>query len=203
MILFAAGSAIWGFEQPQRDAEVAEIVSFYEETSTEILIGGTMSIVSVIFLVWFGAVLRGWLTQAEGAERSGLPLVAFGGAVLTAAVGLGAETINMAGAMRSEDGELTAGTAQVYFDVSFMFGYPAAGVAIAAMAAPLAMIAVRERLVLLSSLSWLAVAVALVMVIPPISLVGPLYAVLLVLGGTLSVWIYRQPAGPARPAEQR
>lgn len=197
-VLFGIGSAFWGFEQPPRDADVAEIVSFYEDTSTEILIGGTLSIVALFFLVWFGAVLRERLAAAEGSERSGLPLMAFGGAVLTAAVGLGAETINLAGAARAEDGELTADTAQIFFDVSFAFGYPAAGVAMAVLAAPIALIALRTHRVLLSWLAWLAVAVALVMVIPVVSLVGPLFAALVFLLGTLSVWMYREQAGTAQ-----
>jgi hypothetical protein len=37
-VLFGAGSALWGFDQPPQDAGSEEIVSFYEETSTEILI---------------------------------------------------------------------------------------------------------------------------------------------------------------------
>lgn len=198
--LFAAGNAIWGFEQPERDAGVAEIVSFYEDTSTQILIGGTLSILSLIFLVWFGAVLHQYLTAAEGSERSGLPLMALGGAALTAAVGLGAETINMAGAMRAEDGELTADTAQIYFDVSFAFGYPAAGIAMATLALPIAVVALRTNRRLLCWLAWLAVAAALVMVFPLVSLVGPLFAIELFLLGTLSVWIYREGAGAAHPS---
>ena len=57
---------------------------------------------------------------------------------MLAAVGLGAETINMAGALSAEDGQLTGDTAQVYFDVSWAFGAPAAGVGLAMVLAPLA-----------------------------------------------------------------
>ena len=142
-VLFGAGSALWGFEQPAQDASSEEIVSFYEGTSTEILIGGTVSIVSFPFFVWFGAILRERLQAAEGGVGSGLPLVAFAGTVLIVAAGLGAETINMAGAMSADDGQLTADTAQVYFDVSWAFGAPAAGVAIAMTAAAVALVALR------------------------------------------------------------
>ena len=201
-LMFAVGNAIWAFDQPPRDADAQRLLSFYESTSTEIVIGGTVSAVSLFFLVWFGAVLYEWLSGAEGARRSGLPLMAFGGAVLTAAVGLGAETINLVAAMRADDGELTAEAAQIYFDVSFMFGYTAAAVAMAALAAPIALIAMRAGRSLTGWLAWSVVAVSVVMLIPQLSLLR-LFAVPVVLLGTLSGRMYR--LGPevltGRPAE--
>lgn len=192
-VLFATGSAIWAYEQPPRGAGTEEIVSFYEGTSTEILIGGTISIVAMLFFVWFGAVLRERLAAAEGSERSGLPLMAFGGAVLTAAVGLGAETINMAGAMRAADGELTTDTAQIYFDVSYALGGPSAGVAIAVVAAPTALIALRTGRVLPRWRSWLALLVALAAlttaVLPAVLLV---FLIAVPLLGAFSVRLYRE-----------
>jgi hypothetical protein len=189
-LMFAVGNAIWAFDQPPRDADAERLLSFYEGTSTQIIIGGTISAASVFFLVWFGAVLYQWLTAAEGVQGSGLPLMAFGGAVLTAAVGLGAETINVVGAMRADDGELTAEAAQIYFDVSFMFGYPAAAVAMAVFAAPIALIALRAGRALTGWLAWLVVAVSVVMLIPQVSILS-LFAVPVTLLGTLSGRMYR------------
>jgi len=190
-VLFAAANAIWGFEQPPRDSGGERILSFYEGTSTEIVIGGTFSAFSLLFLVWFGAVLRGRLEAIEDGERTELPLMAFGGAVLTAAVGLGAETINAVSAMRAEDGELTAESAQIYFDLSFALGYPAAGVAMAVFATPIALIAMRADRPLMGWLAWLVVLVSLVMLIPQLSILS-LFAVPVVLLGTLSVRLYRE-----------
>lgn len=193
-VLFAAGSALWGFDQPAQDAGSEEIVSFYEETSSEIMIGGTVSIISLVFVVWFGAVLRERLAAAEGSNGSGLPLVAFAGIVLIAAVGLGAETINMAGAFSADDGQLTSDTAQIYFDVSWAFGAPAAGVAIAMVGLPIGLIALRTGLVLRQWSAWLVIVLALVTLTPlmwtaafqyPFSL-----AVLLL--AALSVRLYQQ-----------
>ena len=107
------------------------------------MIGATLSLLSILFFVWFGSVLRDRLAAAEGRAASGLPLAAFGGAVVAAAVGLGAETINMAGALSAEDGQLTADTAQAYFDISCALGAPAAGVALAMVALPIGVIALR------------------------------------------------------------
>lgn len=106
VVLFGVGSAIWAVDQPPRGAETGEIISFYEGTSSEILIGGTMSIIAALFFVWFGAILRERLIAAEGSDRTGLPTVAFAGTVLAGAVGLGAETINMAGASTKQDSRL-------------------------------------------------------------------------------------------------
>jgi hypothetical protein len=200
-VTFGAGNAVWAFEQPARDTGADRLLSFYEGNSTEILIGGTISLVSLFFLVWFGAVLYQWLSNVEGAERSGLPLMAFGGAILAAAAGLGAETINMAGAMRADDGELTAEAAQIYFDVSFMFGYTAAAICMAVLAAPIALIAGRTGRPLTSWLAWLVMAVSIVMLIPQLSVLR-LFAIPVILLGTLSGRMYR--VGPevltGRPA---
>ncbi|MDT7582385.1 MAG: hypothetical protein QOK35_3701, partial [Pseudonocardiales bacterium] len=114
VVLFGIGSGIWAFDQPRRGAAISELVAFYTDTSTRILIGGSLSLISLVFLVWFGSMLRERLLAGGGNETDGLPLVAFGGALLAAAVGVGAETINMAGDLRADDGQLTSGAAQIY-----------------------------------------------------------------------------------------
>jgi hypothetical protein len=199
VVLFGAGNAIWGFEQPPRDAGTEELISFYEGTSIEILIGGTMSIIAVLFFPWFGAVLRERLVAAEGSERTGLPLVAFAGTVITAAVGLGAETINMAGALSAEDGQLTADTAQIYFDVSYALGAPSAGVGIAMVAVPTAVIALRTGRPIRPWAAWTALLVGLAaltpaMLTPAFGLVT-LLALLLLAG--FSLQLYRERGGDA------
>ncbi len=197
VVLFGTGSAIWGIEQPPRDAGTEEIVSFYKGTSIEILIGGTMSIIAVLFFVWFGAVLRERLVAAEGSERTSLPLVAFAGTILTAAVGLGAETINMAGALSAEDGQLTADTAQIYFDVSYALGAPSAGVGIAMVAVPTAVIALRTGHPIRPWAAWTALLVALAALTP--AMLTPAFALLTVLAllllAGLSIQLYRERGG--------
>lgn len=199
VVLFGTGSAIWGFEQPPRDAGTGELISFYEGPSIEILIGGTMSIIAVLFFVWFGAVLRERLVAAEGSERTGLPLVAFAGTVITAAVGLGAETINMAGALSAEDGQLTADTAQIYFDVSYALGAPSAGVGIAMVAVPTALIALRTGRPIRSWAAWTALLVGLAALTPAMltPAFGLLTLVALLLLAGLSIQLYRERGGNA------
>lgn len=194
VVLFGVGSAIWAIEQPPRDAATEELISFYEDTSIEIVIGGTMSIIALLFFVWFGAVLRERLVAAESSERTGLPLVAFAGTVVIAAVGLGAETINMAGALSAEDGQLTADTAQVYFDVSYALGAPAAGVGIAMVAVPTAVVALRTGHPIRPRVAWTALLVGVAALTP--AMLTPAFGLvtvlaLLLLAG-LSIQLYRE-----------
>ena len=194
-VLFAVGSALWGFEQPAKDASSEELIAFYEDTSTAIKVGGTISIVSFAFLVWFGAVLKNVLDSAEGSTRSGLGLTAFAGTVLTAGVGLAAETINMAGAFSADEGQLTADTAQVYFDVSWAFGSPAAGVAIAMIAVPVAVTSLRTGRLLRPWSAWLGLILAVVLLTPMMwtaSFQYPAALAVILLAG-LSVRIYKRP----------
>jgi hypothetical protein len=193
-VLFGVGSAVWAFEQPDRDASSQELVSFYEDTSTEIMIGGTLSLLSILFFVWFGSVLRDRLAAAEGRANSGLPLVAFGGTVVAAAVGLGAETINMAGALSAEDGQLTPEAAQTYFDVSWSLGAPAAGVALAMVALPIGVIALRTGRPVGRLAAWASLALGVAM-LTPVMLTPwfglPVGIAILLLAG-LSIQLYRE-----------
>lgn len=194
-VLFGVGSALWAFDQPAQNASSEEIVSFYEGSSTEVLIGGTMSIVSFLFLVWFGAILRERLQAAERGVGSGLPLVAFAGLVLAVAVGLGAETINMAGAMSADDGQLTADTAQVYFDVSWAFGAPAAGVAIATAALPVALVALRTGRLFRPVWAWLTLLMAIALLTPLMWTAAFQYpaALAVLLLAAFSIQLFRAP----------
>ena len=192
-VVFAAGNALWGFEQPAQDAGSRELVAFYTENSTEIRIGGTMSLVSMVFLVWFGAVMRERLEAAEGEAATGLPLAAFAGTALIAATGLAAETINMAGALSADDGQITADTAQIYFDVSWAFGAPAAGAAIAMAAAPVGLISLRSGRLLRPWSAWLTLLLALVMLTPLMWTAAFQYpaAIAVVLLGAFSIRLFR------------
>jgi hypothetical protein len=193
-VLFGIANGLWVFEQPARGADTEELVSFYEDTSTGILVGGSMSLVSVALLVWFGTVLRDRLIAAEGSERSGMPLLAFTGTVLAAAVGLGAETINMAGALAADAGQLTDDTARIYFDLSYAFGGPAAGIAFAMVAIPLGLAALRTGELIPAPTAWLAL-IAGVAMLTPAMLARPLflglYALTVVGVGALSVHLSR------------
>jgi len=101
-------------------------VDFYNDLSGRIVAGGLLSLIAIALFVVFASALRSILIELEKDEL--LANVAFGGALLALATGLGAETINMAAALRAGDGELTQSLAKALFDTSYVLGYNAAGV---------------------------------------------------------------------------
>jgi hypothetical protein len=183
-LLFAAGSALWAFDQPQAGAPPAEVLAFYESASGRIVAGGSLSLLSIALFVFFAAGVRELLRERGGGDA--LPTAAYGGVLLAMAAGLGAETINMAGALRAGQGELTPDLAQALFEVSYVLGYNAAGVGLGIFLLAIGAAALRARALLPA---WLAVVflIAGVAFLTPLSqvLLGP--AVLLLAGASLQL----------------
>ena len=77
-----------------------------------------------------------------------LPTAAFGGAVLVAAAGLGAETINLTAALRAREDELGRDLGQALFEISQILGSTASGVGLGVFALATAAAALRGSVVL-------------------------------------------------------
>jgi hypothetical protein len=180
-LLFGAANALWALQQPARGASGAELVRFYGDLSTQIVIGGLLSLVSIALFVIFASAFRSVLIGLEGDEL--LANVAYGGALLGGAAGIGAETINMAAALRAGDGELSMTVAQALFDTSYVLGYNAAGIGIGLVALATGAVALRARALLPR---WLAVVAVILGIglLTPLSryLLGPAFLLLLVIG---------------------
>jgi hypothetical protein len=179
--LFAVANALWAFEQPEPGASTAQLLDFYGDLSGRIVAGALASLISIAMLVVFASAFRSVLIELEGDEL--YANIAFGGALLGLAAGVGAETINMAAALRAGDGELTASLAQALFDVSYVLGFNAAGVGIGLLTLATAAVALRAGALLPR---WLAV-VGLALggaLLTPLSqyVLGPSFLLLLVLG---------------------
>jgi hypothetical protein len=151
-VLFGVGSAIWGLDMPEDGTPVAEVVDFYRDTDDRIVVGATLSLLSIAAFLWFGAAFRRVLADAEGSDV--LATTAFGGLVLAMAAGIGAESINMAAALRSRDDDLSAELAQSLFENSQILGSAATGVGLGAFALATAAVTLRTRAVLPR---WIAV----------------------------------------------
>jgi hypothetical protein len=180
-VLFAGANALWAFEMPERGASGPELVDFYDDLSGRIIAGALLSLIAIATFVVFASAFRSVLIELEGDEL--LANIAFGGSLLGMAAGIGAETINMAAALRAGDGELTEPLAQALFDTSYVLGYNAAGVGIGLLALATGAAALRARALLPR---WLAV-IALVLgaaLLTPLSewVLGPSFLLLLVLG---------------------
>jgi hypothetical protein len=183
-LLFGGGSALWALDMPDAGASGAEVVDFYTDTSGRIIVGASMALVAIALFVFFASGLRRALTEAEGDDLLGT--TAFGGALLAVAAGLGAETINMVGALRADDGRLSEPLAQALFEISYVLGFNAAGVGLGVLALATAAVAIRTGAILPR---WLAVVTAVlgialltplsVWVLGPSVLLLPVLAVLM------------------------
>lgn len=102
------------------------------------------------------------------------------------AAGLAAETINMVGALRAQDGQLTPELARAVFEISYVFGYNAAGVGVGILLLAIAAVALRAHALLPR---WLAriLLIAGVAFITPLSrfLLAP--SILLLAGGSMAL----------------
>lgn len=163
---------MWAFDQPNANAPAGEIVAFYTDTSARIVAGGSLSLLSIALFVLFASGVRVILREHEGDDL--LATAAFGGALLLVAAGLGAETLNMVGAWRAEDGQLTPELGRALFEISYVLGYNGAGVGLGILLLATAAVALRARALMPR---WLAISLLVVGLafITPLSrfLIGP------------------------------
>lgn len=162
--LFGVGNALWAFEQPDAGAGVDEIVSFYTGTSTEIIVGGSLSLFAIALFVLFASGVRAILRRHE--EDGLFASAAFGGALLAMAAGLGAETLNMVGASRADAGQMTPELGRALFEISYILGYNGAGVGIGIFSVAIAVVALRSRALLPRWLAFLLLALGIAFITP-------------------------------------
>jgi hypothetical protein len=163
-VLFGAGNALWAFEQPDPGAAPAEIAEFYADTSTGIIVGASLSLVSIALFVLFASGLRALLREYDRDEL--FANAAFGGAMLMLAAGLGAETINLVGALRAEDGDLSRELARALFEISYVLGFNAAGVGIGVILLAAAAVALRTGTPLPPALAWVTALLGVAFLTP-------------------------------------
>jgi hypothetical protein len=183
-VLFGVGNALWALDQPAAGAPARMVVAFYTHTSARIIVGASLSLLAAALFVLFASGLRAILREYEGDDV--LATTAFGGAVLLVAAGLGAETINMVGALRAHDGQLTPGLARALFEISYVLGYNGAGVGIGILVLAIAVVALRARALLPRWLAFFLLAVGLAFMTPLSRfLVGP--SILLLAAGSVQL----------------
>jgi hypothetical protein len=163
-LLFAAGSAIWALDMPPAGTPPADVVAFYRDTADRIVVGGSLSLLAIAAFVVFAADLRHVLTDALGDDLLTRPALA--GAILGMGAGLGAESINMAAALRARDGELNEALAQSLFEVSQILGSAATGVGLGLFALSAGMALLRTRTLVPRWVSLVTLATGLVLLSP-------------------------------------
>jgi hypothetical protein len=182
-VVFMAANALWALEQPGRGASGSELLAFYGDLSGRIVAGALLSLIAIAMFVVFASALRSVLIQLEGDEL--LPDIAFGGALLGLAAGVGAETVNMAAALRADDGELTESLAQALFDTSYVLGYNAAGIGIGLLILVTSGAAWRARALLPAWLAVIGVVLGAALLTPLVRYVLGLSFLLLLVVGVL------------------
>lgn len=94
---------------------VDEIVEYYTDNTTSIMVGGWLGLLSGIFLIWFGGSVR---TRLRDGGQDRLGAIAFGGAIAAATVGFLIDTANVMAAMRAdEDDGIAPETATALYDL--------------------------------------------------------------------------------------
>ena len=126
VVLFGFGNALWATAMPKPGSSQDEIVSFYVDRSGRIVAGASLSLLALAVFTFFVSGVRRVLAREEGDDV--LPTTAFAGALIGGTAGLGAETINMVGAMRAADGSLDGPLARSLYEISQVLGFNAAGV---------------------------------------------------------------------------
>jgi hypothetical protein len=193
VVLFGFGNALWAFDAPETGAPASEILGFYSDTSEGIVFGATLSLVAVAAFVLFAAAVRRVLARAEGDDL--LATTAFGGALLALGAGIGAESINMVGGVRAEDGELSEALAQSLFEISQVLGTAAAGVGLAIFVIATAAVALRTRLILPRWLALVFLLVGLSLLTPASHILEWTGAAMMLATLTLAVTLLRPLVG--------
>lgn len=193
-VLFGLGNALWVFDQPGGGASAEDVIAFYADTSTGIVVGGSLSLFAIALFILFASGVRAILREHEGDDL--LATAAFGGALLAMAAGLGAETLNMVGAWRADDGQLTPELGRALFEISYVLGYNGAGVGIGILLLATAAVALRTR-ALMPRWSAIALLVSGLAFITPLSryLLVPAVALLV----AVSVQLLRASRLAAKP----
>lgn len=163
-VLFIVGNSLWAWEQPESNAPADELIAFYADNADGIIWGGGMSLLSIALILVFAAGLRRLLADAEG--NDGLATAAFGGAVLLAGAGLVAETLNMVGGLRADEGDLSPELADSLFEISYALGFQGAGVGMGLFAICVAASALRSRAVLPPWLAAITILAGLLLLSP-------------------------------------
>ncbi len=199
VVLFTIGNALWAFEQPAPGGSGPELVIFYSDLSERIVAGALLSLLSIAAFLVFASAIRAVLVEHQGDEL--LANIAFGGALLGLAAGIGAETINMAAAIRAGDGGLTEPLALTLFDTSYVLGSYASGIGFGLLTLAVGVAALRDPVLLPRWLAIIALVVGATLITPLAAYaigeytVGPSFLILLVLGARL---LRRTSPGVAR-----
>jgi len=145
----------------------AQLLAWVQGSTNSILAGGWLFMLGCVAFLWFAAVLRARLVAAEGGAAT-FATVAFAGAIAAAAFGM----LNAAGDVGAaiDKNSISAATAGTLHNASNAF-FVCAELALVPFFLATAVVALHAR-ALPKWWSWLAILIAIVLVIGPIGWVA-------------------------------
>lgn len=168
------------------------ILAYFTDQSAAINVGALLIFVAAPFWFIFVGTIFAAIREAEGgAGRLGVTAAA--SASTAAAVSIVGTLCASIGAIRGADGTLDAGAAMVYFDASTALLYTGTAVAAAAFLLAVAIASIRYGVVLPKALGWASLVLAVIFLIPPLSMWA--LALGVVFMGVASIKLYRDNAG--------
>jgi hypothetical protein len=193
--LFTVGSALWAFDMPDRGTPAEELLVFYEDGGDRIVIGASLSLLAIAVFLLTAAAFRRVLIDAEGDDV--LATTAFAGALLGAFAGVVAEGVNMMGALRAQDGELSGELARSLFEIPQFMGSYGAALGFGVFALATAVVAWRSGRVV-PRYAVILIAITGVILLSPLGHLPEVAgAGLILLGTTIGVQLLREPPEPA------
>ena len=151
-------------------------MNFYSGTADQIVISGILSLVAYAGLIVFVSALRPLLTELEGDGL--LADIAFGGMLFALAAGAGAETVNMAAALRANDAELSETLGLALFDISFVLGSYVFAVGLGVVMLATGIAALRSRVLLPRWMALAGAAFGLTLITPIAVLAAGVWALI-------------------------
>jgi hypothetical protein len=192
VVLWVIGVFVLESVSPDDEESAVDILAYFDEESTTLLVGVFFFALGTVFFVFFLGSLRTAFLSGEGVPGT-VTAIVFAGGLAKAVFDLAVVGNTAAGALAAEEG-LTPGAAQAIFWMDNTFFVGAQMSALAFMAAS-ALVVLRTR-VLPVWMGWLALLIALGLVIVPIGWAFLLFGVpLWVL--LASVILFLRATGPS------
>jgi hypothetical protein len=194
VVLWVVGVFVIESVAPGGDASADEILAYLDDDDTTIFTGAFLFALGTAFFVWFLGALRAAFLAAEGPPGR-LTAIAFAGGVGKAVFDFGVMGAMAAGALAADEAEsLAPEAAQTLFFVDDAFFIGAEFMALVFMAAAGAVVLTTRALPVW--LGWLALVIALGLLVVPIGWAFLLFGVpLWVL--LASIVLFVRPAGVA------
>ena len=169
--LWIVGLVVITHNQPDDHATDQAILDYYKANENWVLLGGWLFMLGCLAFIWFAAVLRARLLEAEGTSAGTTTTIAFVGAVAAAIFGMLVPAPDIAAAINKNDiSAATAGTLHNSTDAFFV----CAELAAVLLFVGAAVLAFRTK-VLPKWWAALMVLVAVVLVIGPIGWAGLIF----------------------------